>query len=184
MTRKRTITVIKSAVSVHVRLALDVVRGQLGELAVVAGPHLAAQIHAYVERERLGYYPALEFLVDSPQLDKGLVAAVQQIALFSCEYAKTEVQRRLWPVFSHVEVRHTQAHALMLPNARPNQSNSLALLTEHYTPNRVRLDLTLSSLEKSAETEGLERLAAQKVTHWLRESFETVEITDTRPASG
>lgn len=179
MTRSRAITVAKAAVSVRVRVPLDYIERRLGDLAVAAGPSVATQIHAFVQRERLGYYPALEFFHDRPEIDPGAIGAVEEVGRFVCEYAKTEARNRLWPAFSHVRVTHTQLLALTLPTVRPHQADALAAITEHYTPNVVRLDLMLSSLERG-ERDGIEKIATQKVLWWLREVFEAVDVTDAR----
>lgn len=175
----RPISVNKASVSIRVRVPLSYIEGRLGALAVAAGPHVAAQIHDFVQREKLGYYPALEFFNDRPEIDPGVVAAVEEVGLFVCEFAKTEARNRLWPVFSHVRVTRTQLLALTLPAVRPHQPDALAMLTEHYTPRTVRLDLVLASIERGTR-EGLEKVATQKVLWWLREAFDAVEVVDAR----
>ena len=180
MTERGRILAVNTAISVRAQLAADVIENRLGAHAANAGPALAAQIDEVVRRDRLGYYPALEFFAEHPAVDRGFIAAVQQVGLFLCEYAKTEARRRLWPVFSQVRVVHVHLLALTLPPVRPQQPNAQLLLAKHYTPDAVRIDLMLASLERARE--GVDKLAADKVRWWLREGFAQVEILDAREA--
>lgn len=183
MSGGRAIVAIQTAVSVRVGLALAVIEQRLGAYAATAGPALAAHVDAFVQREKFGYYPALEFFTAHPDIAPGLVAAVEQVGLFVCDYARTETRRRLWPVFSQVRIRNIQLPALTLPSVRPRQPDALALLARHYTPLVVRLDLILTSLEKGRDIDGMDKLAARKVAWWLSEAFATVDILDARAHS-
>lgn len=180
MSTTRRVTVVQTGVSVRVQVALAVIQAHLGDLAAAAGPEVARQIHRYVEQERLGYYPALEFFHARVDIAAGLVAAVEQVGEFVCEHARSTARSRLWPVFSQVRVMHAQLLALTLPSVRPQHPDALTALIAHYTPNAVKLTLHLSSIEKRTTLDGAEKFAANKVVQWLREAFETVEITDAR----
>ena len=180
MTPGPRLKVIKTAVTARVVVALTQIEARLGELAAAAGPQVATQIHAHVQEKKLGYYPALSYFEGNPAIDAGLVAAVEQVGLFVCDHVKTEVRTHLWPVFSHVRVARVQLLATTLPNVRRNQPDALAALIAHYTPNAVKVELILSNLEKGEPAAGIERFAASKVVRWLREPFESVEITDAR----
>ena len=96
------------------------------------------------------------------------------------EHVEKELRTCLWPAFSHVRVVNTQPPAFALPGVRPSQPDALALLAQHYTPTLVKIDLVVSSLKKGAAGEGAERTAAQQARWWLRECFESVEVSDAR----
>ena len=176
----RGLRVVKTAVAARITMALTQIESRLGELAIAAGPQVAKQIHAYVQGERLGYYPALSYFESRPEIDPGLVAAVEQVGLFVQEHIKAEIRTRLWPVFSHVRVARMQLIAETLPSVRPSHTDALNALIAHYTPNTVKVDMVLSNLEKGEPAAGIERFAASKVVRWLGEAFEAVEITDAR----
>lgn len=173
----RGIAVARTTVTLSAHVARDLLEARLGPLPVHAPADVAAQVHAYVKAKRLGYCPPLAFFAESAEVDARLIAAIAEAGAFVCDYARSEARARLWPVFSQVRVQRVQSLALTLPSVRPRQPGALERLARHYTPTGVRLDLTLSSLERGAPVPGLERLAANKVRWWLRESFETVEVT-------
>lgn len=180
MTDSRGIRIVKAALSVRVRVAMALLESRVGELAVGAGANLATRIDELVRREKLGYYPALEYFTQRDGIDRQLLAAFEQIALFVRDYAANETRTRLWPVFSQVRVVNTQSLCFTLPAVRITQSDALAALVRHYTPNLVKIDLLVSSLQQGGSIEGAERAAAQKADWWLRDSFESVELSDAR----
>ncbi len=180
MTHPRAIHIVKTALSLRVRVALSLLQERLGELAAGAGADLAVQIDALVRAEKLGYYPALDFFAQREGIDRGLLAAHEQAARFVREHVEKEVRARLWPAFSHVRVVNTQSPAFALPSVRPSQPEAVAALAQHYTPALVKVDLVVSSLKKGAAGEGAERAAAQQARWWLRECFESVEVSDAR----
>lgn len=180
MSRPSGLTIVTSIVTVKATIALSMLQERLGTLAALCGPNLAAQIDAFVRREKLGYYPALEFFNGRDAVDPMLIAAVEEIAHFACEYAKAEAHNRLWAAFSRVHVQHVQALAFTLPGVRTQQADALDALAAHLTPNVVKLELVVSLLQKGPAGPGLEKFSAKKTLWWLREAFESVTITDAR----
>ena len=55
MTHPRAIHIVKTALSLRVRVAPTLLQDRLGELAAGAGVNLAARIDALVRAEKLGY---------------------------------------------------------------------------------------------------------------------------------
>ena len=180
MSHPSAIHIVKTALSLRVRVALPFLQERLGERAAGAGANLAAQVDERVRAEKLGYYPALDFFAQREDIDHGLLAALEEAARFVREHAEKEVRARLWSAFSHVRVVNTQSPAFALPGVRPSQPEALAALVQHYTPTLVKIDLVVSSLKKGAAGEGAERAAAQQACWWLRECFESVEVSDAR----
>jgi hypothetical protein len=180
MTDDRGIRIVKVALSVRVRVAMAQLEARLGELAAGGGANLAARIDELVRREKLGYYPALDYFAQRDGIDRQLLAAVEETARFVRDYAANEARTRLWPVFSQVRVVNTQSLCFALPGVRIAQPDALAALARHYTPTLVKIDLLVSSLQKGGSGEGAERAAAQKADWWLRDSFESVEVSDAR----
>ncbi len=73
-----------------------------------------------------------------------------------------------------------QCTAYNLPNVRYNEHNARDCLARHYTPNTIKLDLVLNIIQKREPKEGLDRFAKQLVYRWLREDFESIEISAAR----
>ena len=73
-----------------------------------------------------------------------------------------------------------QCTAYNLPNIRQNEHNALDCLARHYTPNTIKLDLVLNIIQNREPKEGLDRFAKQLVYRWLREDFESIEISAAR----
>jgi hypothetical protein len=179
MTEPRAIRVATAALTARLRLPPEVAQRQLGELAVSLGPRVAREVARLAHEQRLGYYPALEFFGRRNDLDTQLLTDLGSYCAVVQGYVLEEVPRQLKPVFSNVQIRNLRFIALMLPGVRPNQPDALEALARHYTPDHVRLELALGTVTKGT-TQGLERVAAQKVCWWLRERFARVEITDAR----
>jgi fermentation-respiration switch protein FrsA (DUF1100 family) len=176
----RAIHIVKTALSLRLRVAQAFLQERLGERASDASVQLAAQIDALVRTEKLGYYPALDYFANRDGIDRGLLAEIEEAARWVRAHAEQQVRARLWPAFSHVRVVNTQSPVFALPGVRPGQSEALAALARHYTPTVVKIDLVVSSLKKGAAGEGAERAAAQQARWWLRECFESVEVSDAR----
>jgi hypothetical protein len=151
----------------------------------VLGEQLAQQVHDYVQRERLGYYPPLEyFLNEENQQPQGvepyLLDAVQEVAQWAVEMGRREILSLLQPVFSSVVIDNIQATAFTMPTTRFGQTGALKQLAQHYTPNSIKFDLTLSLLQKHEAQAGLEKAASHMVLRWLNEPFQQIEVTSVR----
>jgi len=152
------------------------------------GEQLAQQVHACVQREGLGYYPPLEFFQKQnlqEQSNNGgvepyLLDAVQEVAQWACEMGRREILSLLRPVFSSVVVDNVQSIAFTMPTVRYGQTDALAQLARHYTPNSIKFDLTLSMLQKHVVEDGLEKAASHMVLRWLGEPFQHIEVTSSR----
>ena len=143
------------------------------------GWELARAIDAYVREQALGYYPALEHFRNVAVIDKDLLDSADQVSWLMSKLAREEVQIKLRPIFSKVHFQSIQTLAFTMPPVRPNQNNALEKLAEFYTPNTVKLELVLSMIRKDSDTaeRKVETYARKMVYRWLRDSFETVEVT-------
>jgi hypothetical protein len=110
-------------------------------------------------------------------LEPELVDTAQGIAWFVSELVRSEVISRLRPAFSRIEIEGMQSTAYTMPTVRPSHPNAIYELAEHYTPDEVKITLLVSSIEKSARTEGMDKLAEHKVRRWLDQHFDTVVVT-------
>ena len=143
------------------------------------GRELAEVIDRYCRDHELGYYPALEFFRQVTDFDQALIDDVEQIAWAASKLAREQIQSRLRPVFSTVKFQSIRTEAFGLPPIRRGRSNSLERLAEHYTPNRIKVELLVSSLRKEGDDRGeaMEGYARKMIYRWLSDIFEEVEVT-------
>ena len=146
---------------------------------VKIGEELASVIDQYSREHKLGYYPAIEFFRQVPEIDQGLIEKAEQIAWTVSKVAREEVQSRLRPIFSSVKFQSVQTEAFTLPPVRPNSPTSLEQLVNHCTPDTVRLELLVSMLRKDNDQRGeaAETYARKMIYRWLRGIFENVDVT-------
>ena len=167
----------------HVALAVKVVVSPdvLDEHAVasadVVGAELAQQVAAYVRSNRLGYYPALDFFHDRDGVDRELLDAAENLSWLASRLVREEVRKRLRPLFASIRFDAVQSLAYTMPSIRPGQPNALTRLTEHYTPNAVKLDLTASIMTRQDTGQDMTGHSKHQVYRWLKEHFESVEVT-------
>ncbi len=172
-----TLSVAKVALSLRLRIHPNTFERFLPASPVRVGEELAELVDDMARQDRLGYYPALEYFRDREGFDGDLLDAVEHIAWVATSLVREEVQLKLRPLFSSVRIEGIQCLAFTLPTVRPGQANALQRLAMHYTPDAVKLDLTLSLLRKDTPREGLEKFAAHVVERWLKDSFATFDIT-------
>ena len=178
MSRPR-IQAIDFALSVELVLRPEVYEQRFGMTPESVGGFLADQVSAYVWREKGGYYPPLEFFRGREEVDPELIGMAEEMAWFAEDWCRVEIRRRVTQAFSRLAVRNVQTIAFTMPRVRPRQPNAQHLLARHYAPDTLRVELLASSLERG-EFEGLERLAAHKVSRWLRDSVVEIEIPAVR----
>jgi hypothetical protein len=168
-------------ISLILRLTVpeEILQGQLSSSPAGVGEELAGAIDQYSREHKLGYYPAIEFFRQVPEIDQGLIEKAEQIAWTVSKVAREEVQSRLRPIFSSVKFQSVQTEAFTLPPVRPNSPTSLEQLANHCTPDTVRLELLVSMLRKDNDQRGdaAETYARKMIYRWLRGIFENVDVT-------
>lgn len=170
--------IIRVSLTVHLKVAEEVLSQHLAASPLVVGEELARQIDAYVREHKLGYYPPLEFFDEvDPGIDSDLIDTMRGIGWFVSNLAQTEIDHRLRAAFSEVNIQDLRLLAFTMPQVRPSQPNAVFELARHFTPDTVKAVLELSNIEKRAELEGMDKLAEHKVMRWLEPHFEAVEIT-------
>ncbi len=177
MTRLQLRTV---ALTVVVRVPQEIMERHLPASPDVVSGELAREVHAYVLREGLGYYPALDFLQQQGAIDAELLDAADNIAWFVSGVAREEIQRRLRPVFSRLSFDSVQSVAFALPAVRPGHPNALHDLELHYRLDRVKLALTASSFQTRDDPEATRKWARHLLWRWLKDAFESLEVTSAR----
>lgn len=168
---------IKVALTITIKVSEDILEQEVATSPAFVGEEMARQVHAYVKKNSLGYYPALDYFQDMDVLESELVDTAHGIAWVVSEMVRSEVISRLRPAFSRTEIEGMQSTAYIMPTVRPNHPNAIYELAEHYTPDEVKITLLATSIEKSPKTDGMEKLAAHKVRRWLDHHFDTVVVT-------
>ena len=176
------LSVVRVALSLTLRLSAELLERHFVSSPRVLGERLAEEVNAYVEREGLGYYPPLEYFRSHAGIDSEVLEIIEETGWVVCRLAREVITTQLRPVFSRIEIQQIQPRAHTMPRVRVNQSNALAALARHYSPDAVRLTLIVSSLEKNGTPEGIERLAERKIWHWLQEHFDAIEVSGARLA--
>jgi hypothetical protein len=176
------LNIVKVRATLQLELGDDIFARYLPASPHVVGEVLAEQVDAYSRAEKLGYYPALEYFEQVPDVvDPDALDAAQNIAWFANNAIQEEIQTRLRGAFSNVAIESIQCLAFTMPPVRPSRRNALALLSQHYTANTFRLSLLLSSLLKHEErTQDIEAMTRKKVVVYLRHYFNALDVTSTQ----
>lgn len=183
MDSSRHLGMVRVALSVQVVIAPEKLGALLTEADRQIGRRLAEQVEAIVRRERLGYYPALDFFEGHADLKPGILDELKTLAAHIRKRVKRDTQTHLWPVFSSVQIERATSAAFTLLRLSPTQPDALEKLAQHYFPNAVRLELILGTLDKQHRLEVAEKFSAGKVVRHLSEVFESVTVTATRRLS-
>lgn len=174
------VQITRVALGLTVTVPEDLIELNMGYLPWVLGDSLAAQVSAEVAIRKLGYFPAMDFFREGGvKVDPALIALVDEVGQFCMDFTRRELRRRLSRVFSNVQIEQSQCLAYTLPRVRPSQPHALTELGRHLSPDKVRLDLVLSTIHKVATEEPV-ALTLRKVTHWGREPFSCFEVNGTR----
>jgi hypothetical protein len=143
----------------------------------LVGHLLAEAVAQYEQSHELGYYPALDFFLDQGGLDPELLNAAENIAWLGSSLVREEIRVRLRGVFANVKIQSIQCLAFAMPTVRPHNPRAIDQLAEHYTPDRIKLDLLVTLFRKESTAEGMDRMARNMIHHWLKDSFDFLEIT-------
>jgi hypothetical protein len=182
MDSPRGLGIARVALTLQVTIAPDKLDAMLPESDRQLAAALAARVDAWVRNERLGYYPALDYLVDQGVIAPEQFGALRALAATIRKRVKRDIQMQLWPVFSSVQIERAQSLAFLLPRLMPGRADAARRLAEHYFPNVVRLELTLSSLDKHVRLEDATGITEHKVMRNLLDVFEAVTVSATRHA--
>ena len=183
MDNQGSIGIVPVALTIQVVMAPERLESLLSAAQKNLGRTLAERVEVIVRAQRLGYYPALDYFEDHPDMDPKLIDMVKTLAAQVRKRVKREVQTHLWPVFSSVRIERATTLAFTLPRMTPAQPDALARLAQHYFPNAVRLELVLTTLDKQHRLEEAEVSSSNKLVRNLRDAFESVSVGATRRLS-
>lgn len=169
---------INLAINFKVRLTEASMQQHLSASPYVVGEELARQISHYAHEHHLGYYPAIDFFQQNGGVEKDLLDAAGNISWLITNMVREEVRVRLRPVFSSIKIETLLTQAYTMPAIRPGQNNAYQMLVEHYTPDQVKVNIIASLLRKRASTQEAVQMARQQICRWLKDRFETLDITN------
>jgi hypothetical protein len=171
----------KVAVSLHVKLSDEMIEQHAAASPHIIGEELARQVAAYVQQQRLGYYPALDYFRDIQEVDDELLQAAENLSWLVCGLVREELRTRLRAVFSNLKFESIQTVAYTMPTVRPGNNNALHDLAQHFTPDQVRVSLVASSIRRHDNDSQIAiKLAKHQICRWLKDRFATLEITNIR----
>ena len=168
------------AINFKVRLTEESMQGHLSASPYVVGEELASQISQYASERRLGYYPAIDFFQENGGIEKDLLDTIGSISWLVTNLVREEVRVRLRAAFSSVKFESLQTQAFTMPTIRPGQNNAFQMLTEHYTPDQVKVNILASMVRKKENHYEAEQMAKHLVCRWLKNSFESLDVTNVK----
>jgi hypothetical protein len=172
----------KVLVSVEVKLKSEVLKQYLPCSADIIGQTLAAVADEYEKDNRTGYYPAIEFFKTQGNVAPDLIASAEQVAWLVSKLARETIQSKLRPIFSSVQFQSIQTMSFSLPKVRPNKPDAIEQLAEHYTPDKVKIELVLTMMRRDSEAEDAraEPYARKMMFRWLEAEFESIEVANSK----
>lgn len=155
----------------------EVVEFNIGYLPGVLGENLAEQAGGFAEIQGMGYYPALDYFRNRPDVvDPALLALTDEVAAFCIRFAEQAFRRRLVRSFAGVTVLDSRCTCYGMPRVRPHHPEALKTLAGHYAPRRLRLELRLSAVGDHAAELTPERARAV-VDRALSGVFTEIELS-------
>ncbi|ROR34412.1 hypothetical protein [Inmirania thermothiophila] len=144
------------------------------------GETLAEAVARGVAERGLGYFPPLPRLVELGLAEPDLLAAVDDVTAFVLQAARNGGRQRLAALFSSVRVERVTSPAHTMPPMRPADPRAVEALAHHYAPDRARLELVVTSLERNAY-EGAERWLGRRAARALAGLARDIRLLDAAP---
>jgi len=172
----------KVLIGLEVQLSEKSFNRYLPSSVSVIGKALADVALAFEKENKTGYFPAIDFLKTQEAVDKGLIESAEQVAWLSSKLARENIQKQLQAIFSSVHFQTVQTVAFSMPKARPNQSDVMAQLLAHYTPDTLKIELVLTMMRRDSDKDDgrAEPYARKMMFRWLESVFETVKVTNSK----
>lgn len=167
------------ALTVQVTVVPERLDALLTEADKHIGQELAKRMHAAVQAQQLGYYPAPDYFAGQAEVDPWL-DELKRLAAQIRKRVKRDVQLRLWPVFSSVRIERVTTLAFNLPRVSLAAAQAQDQLAAHLFPGTVRLELVLSTFDKQRRLENVETFTEQKVVRNLRDTFAEITVSAAR----
>lgn len=172
----------KVLVNVDVQLKSEQLQQHLPCSADIIGKTLAAIAVEYEQENKTGYYPAIDFFKTLDSVDPDLIESAEQVAWLVSKLARETIQKQLRPIFSSVHFQSIQTLAFSMPRVRPNQADAIEQLSQHYTPDTVKIELVVTMIRRDSEAvdDRAEPYARKMMFRWLESAFESLEVTNSK----
>lgn len=172
----------KVLIGMEVQLAEKSFNRYLPSSVTVIGKALADVALAFAEENKTGYFPAIDFFKTQEAVDKGLIESAEQVSWLSSKLAREKIQKQLQAIFSSIHFRSVQTVAFSMPRVRPNQSDAMAQLMAHYTPDTVKIELVVTMMRRDSDADDnrAEPYARKMMFRWLESVFESIRVTNSK----
>jgi hypothetical protein len=174
------LTFSRVVISLVVKVPHSVLEQHMVASPEVVGEELARQVSLYAQQNNLNYYPALDYFIEHGGIEAELLNAVESMTWLVTGLVREEIKTRLRPVFSSIQFESIQALAYTMPTVRPGQNNTLLRLTEHFTPDQVKVSIIATAIRHRDTPETAVKMAERMVWRWLHEHFDKIEIAHIR----
>lgn len=172
--------ITKVSMTLDLKVPANDIEKHLPASPYVVGEQIAEQVMDYVNKNKIGYFPALDYFRERDEvLDKDLINAADNITWLVSNMVREEITRKLRGVFSNVKIESIHAHAFTMPSIRRNSNNIEHKLASHYTPDHFKVALTLSSIRNHDDSETADLTAKKMVHKWLKDEFTSFNVTST-----
>jgi len=169
--------ITKLHITLQIKVPSEVLERHLPSSPGVVGEALTEQVIEAVKKQKLSYFPALEFLEKQGDIEQDLIDAMETISWFACKLVREEVHEKLHVFFSELSFQSVKCTSYAMPGVRANHINAWQELVAHYTPDTVKLDVIASVLKKEQHPQGLENWSKQLFRRNLEDVFENFEVT-------
>jgi hypothetical protein len=172
----------KVLVSIEVQLKPEHLKQYLPCSADIIGQTLALIAVEYEKNNKTGYYPAIEFFKTLDDVEPDLIVSAEQVSWLVSKLARETIQSKLRPIFSSVNFQSIQTMAFSLPKVRPSQADASERLAQHYTPDKVKIELVLTMMRRDSEADDgrAEPYARKMMFRWLESEFESIEVVNSK----
>ncbi len=175
------VAVITHAVTLEAQVNEDLVETNIGYFPWVVARNLAQEVDAVRRSERLGYFPPLEYLVRKGVIDPDLYELNLMLTEFCVDQVRRDVRRLLSRAFATTRIERVEPINPLLSHVRPRQEEALYHLARHLAPNRVRLELRVTSV-RAELPEGMVDEVAERLHFWLGDVFDDLRVTSVAAA--
>ena len=141
---------------------------------------LVDKLIEYEKAHKLSYFPALDYYAAHNAFDPDLFDAVKNISWVVTSLVHNEINSKLRGVFSSIKFEAIRILADTLPNIRTTDLNYCDKLLEHYNMSTVKVNLALTTIQKTDDKESIAILAKNLAYQWLHKSFDKLEITSSK----
>jgi len=143
----------------------------------VVGEEISEKAIAYEIENKLGYFPAIDFLKQQNAIDEDIVKTIENIAWLVSNLVREEITKRLTPAFSTIQFEKIQLHALKMPTVRPNKNNTAHDLAMHYAADHAHVSIITTAIKNYDDAVTSERMTKNLIHRWLNDHVDALEIT-------